>query len=70
MVQYPVPSGMHRAYRSVRRTGPYRRTEIWPVQYGSVTVNFDLLQGRSRTGKPSGRYVPPVPSGTGWYGKP
>ncbi|RWW06026.1 hypothetical protein GW17_00030677 [Ensete ventricosum] len=57
----------------VRRTSPYRRTEIWPVLYGSVTVDFDRyrvcslhrpVQGGPRTSKPSDRYVPPVPGGT------
>ncbi|RZS26534.1 hypothetical protein BHM03_00059886 [Ensete ventricosum] len=57
----------------VRRTGPYLRTEIWPVRYGSVTVDFDRYrvcssyrpaQGGPRTGKPSDRYIPPIPGGT------
>ncbi|RWV95739.1 hypothetical protein GW17_00041609 [Ensete ventricosum] len=57
----------------VRRTDPYRRTEIWLVRYGSIIVDFDRyracssyrpVQGGPRTGKSSDRYVPPVPGGT------
>ncbi|RWW25740.1 hypothetical protein BHE74_00042729 [Ensete ventricosum] len=63
----------------VRRTGPYQHTEIWPVWYGSITVDFDRyrvcssyrpVQGDPRIGKLSDRYVPPVPGGIGRYGKP
>ncbi|RRT63397.1 hypothetical protein B296_00016476 [Ensete ventricosum] len=99
----------------VRRTGPYRHTEIWLVRYGSVTVKFDRytatvdfdcyrpltvsngkkfdryrvvsvnfacyisvtvnsdryiscngwyrpVQGGPRIGRPSDRYIPPVPA--------
>ncbi|RWW04825.1 hypothetical protein GW17_00031927 [Ensete ventricosum] len=28
-------------FYKVCRTGPYWHTEIWPVRYGSVTVDFD-----------------------------
>ncbi|RRT38602.1 hypothetical protein B296_00031786 [Ensete ventricosum] len=46
---------------------------------GSVTVDFDRyrvcslyrpVQDGPRTDKPSDRYVPPIPGGTGQYGKP
>ncbi|RZS15715.1 hypothetical protein BHM03_00047583, partial [Ensete ventricosum] len=30
----------------------------------SVMVDFDRYKGGPRTGKPSDRYVPPVPGGT------
>ncbi|RZS20676.1 hypothetical protein BHM03_00053217, partial [Ensete ventricosum] len=49
------------------------------VPSGSVTVEFDRyrvcsshrpIQGGPHTGKPLDRYLPPVPGGTGRYGKP
>ncbi|RZR79651.1 hypothetical protein BHM03_00005441 [Ensete ventricosum] len=48
-------------------------------RYGPVTIDFDRyrvcslyrpVQGGLHTGKPSDRYVPPVPGSTGRYGKP
>ncbi|RRT52442.1 hypothetical protein B296_00017106 [Ensete ventricosum] len=66
-------------FRMVRRTGPYRHTEIWPVWY-CMSVQLGMLgrtervcslyrpiQGGLRTSKPSDRYISPVPGGIGRF---
>ncbi|RZS01960.1 hypothetical protein BHM03_00031940 [Ensete ventricosum] len=51
-------------FRMVRRTGPYRHTEIWPVWVCSL---YRPIQGGLRTSKPSDRYIPPVLGGSGRF---
>ncbi|RRT70873.1 hypothetical protein B296_00027139 [Ensete ventricosum] len=59
-------------YRSVLAYRDLAGMVQYVVDFGRYMVcsSYRPVQGGPCTGKPSDRYVPPVPSGIGRYGKP